>query len=469
MADQHDDMFASDSLAQGALSASAESMNPALAGATKLYNMGGGLTLPFEYGGVENEILGYRESAWIGTTLMLAGIYDIVGPDACKFLESICVNDFSKLKYTGLRHAVICNDKGQVLTDGVVIRIAEDRYRTYWLNPPIQYLCETSGMDVHGEDVTGTEYFIQVQGEKSLEILEDAFQADLHDIKFAKHRTEDMDGRTVRIIRLGMSGNLAYEIHGPMTDYAYVYNKVWESGQKFGARKLGMHAYNEFNHTEAGFPNIHLHYPLPWFESSEGMTAWMYANPQQSMYNINRELGGSSQDLQERFVTPYDLGWGFLVKFNHEFTGREALEKIAAKPERTVTTLEWDAEDVGKVFAAMNTRGGERVDDISALSDFDVQYNSYHGTCRYVANEVYCGDEKVGITGGRIHSYAYNSMISLAFIRPDLAVEGTELTILWGTPGTKQMKVRAKVARYPYNGDLVRNEDRDVEDIPHRF
>ena len=50
------------------------------------------------------------------------------------------MNDFTKLKYTGLRHAVICNDKGQILSDGVVIRIAEDRYRTYWLNPPIQYL-----------------------------------------------------------------------------------------------------------------------------------------------------------------------------------------------------------------------------------------------------------------------------------------------------------------------------------------
>ena len=47
-------------------------------------------------------------------------------------------------------------------------------------------------------------------------------------------------------------------------------------------------------------------------------------------------------------------------------------------------------------------------------------------------------------------------MISLAFISAEYAKEGTELEILWGTPGTRQMKVRAKVARFPYNQDYIR-------------
>ena len=58
-------------------------------------------------------------------------------------------------------------------------------------------------------------------------------------------------------------------------------------------------------------------------------------------------------------------------------------------------------------------------------------------------------------------------MISLAFIKPEYVREGLELTIIWGTPGTPQREIRAKVARYPYNADFVRNENRDVEDIPH--
>lgn len=90
-------------------------------------------------------------------------------------------------------------------------------------------------MDVKCEDMTGKEYFIQIAGEKSLEILEEAFQADLYDIAFAKHRYQDVEGRRVNIIRLGMSGNLAYGIHGDMTEYEFIYDKVWEAGQKFGA------------------------------------------------------------------------------------------------------------------------------------------------------------------------------------------------------------------------------------------
>lgn len=445
-----------------------QQFSPAMETATLLFQMAPGLLVPYEFGGVEYEIDGYRKSAWIGTTLMISPIYDVTGPDAVKFLNSICVNDFTNLTMKGLRHAVICNEKGQVLTDGVVIRIAEDRYRTYWLNPPIDYFLKTSGMNVTGEEMTGKEYFIQISGEKSLEILEDAFKADLHDIKFATHRKETMDGKEVEIVRLGMSGNLAYEIHGPMAEFDEVYRQVWESGKKFGARKLGMHAYNLFNHTEAGFPNIHLHYPLPWFESGADMAKYMYENPQNSMFNINRKLKGSvGDDLQTRFVTPYDVGWGFLVKYNHEFRGREALEELSKNPPRTSVTLEWNAEDVGAVFSTQFQPGEEACESIAAESELTVKSNSFRGEAAYRADRILCDGKDVGISSGRIVSYHYNSMISLGFIDPAYAKEGTELTLIWGTPGTRQMNIRVKVAKLPYNSDFIRNEKKDVEEIPH--
>lgn len=75
----------------------------------------------------------------------------------------------------------------------------------------------------------------------------------------------------------------------------------------------------------------------------------------------------------------------------------------------------------------------------------------------------------VGISSGRIHSWYYQRMLSLGFIDPKYAVEGTELVVLWGNPGERQKEIRATVARYPYmNTD--RNEDVDVmEKIPRRF
>ncbi len=444
-----------------------EQRNPALEGATSLFQMAPGVLLPFEYEGVSREISAYRTSAWIGTSLMISPIVDVVGPDVTRFFNSICTNNFSKLGVNGIRHAVICNEKGQMLTDGVAMKIAEDRIRTYWLNPPLNYLAKTSGMDIQVEDMTGKEYFIQIDGEKSLEILEDAFQADLHDIRFARHRIQMVDGMAVRVLRLGMSGNLAYEVHGDMADFEQIYDRIWESGKKFGAQKLGLHAYNLFNHTEAGFPNINLHYPLPWFESGEGMAEYYYQRPMSAFYNIKRTLSGSvGDDLETRFMTPFDVGWDFLVKFNHDFTGREALEKLSQERRRTPVTLEWNGEDVCAVFATRLIPGEEPCEDITVQSDAFGHENPAGQGFVYRADKVFCGEKQVGISSGRIISYTYNAMISLGFIDPAFSGEGTELTVLWGTPGTRQMKIRARVASFPYNKDLIRNEDRDVEDIP---
>ena len=55
-------------------------------------------------------------------------------------------------------------------------------------------------------------------------------------------------------------------------------------------------------------------------------------------------------DLESRFMTPFDVGWDFLVKFNHDFTGKDALLKLAEEKRRTAVTLEWNGEDVGKIF-----------------------------------------------------------------------------------------------------------------------
>ena len=445
--------------------------SPVYEGATMLFPMAPGITLPFEYTGVKDEVLASKASAWIGTQLMTSPIYDVKGPDAVKFLNSICVNDFSRLGAKGIRHAIICNEKGQILTDGVVMKIAENTYRTYWLNPPIDYFLKKSGMNVKGEVITGQEYFIQISGEKSLEILEKACECDLHDIKFATHRLTKIGDKDMRVLRLGMSGNLAYEVHGPIADFEEVYNKIWEAGKSFGAKKLGMLAYSGPNHTEAGFPNILIHYPMPWFESDPGLTEYMMANLQLSFFNFNRRfLGSDGDNPQHRFVTPYDVGWGFLVNFNHEFTGKKALEVIAKNPTRTVVTLEWNADDIGSIYASQfQGRGVEPCERIDLPVDMYYQDNVVGFPAVgyiYRADKVLADGKQIGISTGRTHSYYYHTMISLAFIDPKYAVEGKELTLIWGTPGTPQKEIRVKVARFPYI-DLIRNEDRDVSTIPY--
>ncbi len=425
------------------------------------------MIVPFEYSGLENEILAHKSTAHISTALNYGTpIYDVEGPEAWKFLNSICVNTFKSQKLDNLRHAIICNEKGQIMTDGVVIRLSENKYRTYWLQPVIQWLCEQSEFDVRGEDVSQEEFFFQIAGPTSLQILEEACEEDLHDIAFAHHRLASICGVETRVIRLGMTGGLAYEVHGDRSRSAEVYSRILEVGQKYGLKKLGARAYSIFHHTEGGFPNINIHYPLPWYEVPE-LAKWLDEHPGKGFFNKDRYLWGSvGNDLESRFVTPYDVGWESLIRFNHEFTGRKALEEMAGKPHRTVVTLEWDAQDVAEVYMSqLLGRSVEPYEQIDKPADSDRNLTRFHAF-DFHADKVLADNKTIGISTGRIMSYYYRRMISLGFIDQEYAALGTNLEILWGTPGKPQKKIKARVARYPYT-DVISNQDFDVETIPH--
>lgn len=433
-------------------------------GVFTLFNAGGFMA-PYEYSGYKEEILASKFTAYLGTALNESPVFDVKGPEAAKFLSSVCVNDFTKMKEGTIRHAIMCNEKGQIMTDGVVMMIGENHFRTYWLMPVIDYLASISDMDIEGVDLTGKEFFFQIAGPKSLEILENAAKCDLHDIKFAKHRVVKIAGVDCRILRLGMAGTLAYEFHGDMMECDKVYEAVWTVAEKYGAKKLGRIAYC-MNHTEGGFPNINMHYPLPWFED-EGLAAYLAEHPMEGFYNWNRQLIGSvGNDLEIRFKTPYDVDWGFLVNFNHEFTGKAALQEIAKNPKTQLVTLEWNPDDLGEVFASQFR--GREVEPYDSMDDrpMDMYYKDCARGFVYHADKVMDGDKMIGISTGRLNSVYYRRMISLGFIDKEYAVEGKEYTVIWGTPGRPQLPIRVKVVRTPYM-DLENNKEIDVETIPH--
>ena len=443
--------------------------NPMNEGASLL--MGGGAIgmFAYTYSGWRDETDSWKKTAYLGAALMNSPIMDVKGPDVAKFFTRICVNNFAKFSIGRIKHAIICNEKGRIMTDGVIMKIADDVYRTYWLHPVLGYLVKEYGgeYDITAEELTNKEYFFQIAGQKSMEIMEAVCGEKIGDLAFACHRMIKIKGKDVRILRLGMTGNLAYEIHGPMADAMEVYNYIWEIGENMGMRKLGQLSYC-MNHTEGGYPNIHIHYPLPWFESEdsgfEGLSAYMAEMPWFAFYNYSRLLVGSvGDDLDVRFVTPYDVGWGFLVKFDHDFIGKAALEKIAADPGRTVVTLEWNADDVADVYASQ-FRGAdvEPYDFIEDRPNDMFYFGGVHFT--YHADKVLDGDVMVGISVGRGVSNWYRRMISLCFIDPKYAEVGKELKLIWGAPGNPQKEIRAKVARFPYL-DFDRNNEVDMSKV----
>ena len=79
-------------------------------------------------------------------------------------------------------------------------------------------------------------------------------------------------------------------------------------------------------------------------------------------YEAKASLGGSflSQNIEDYYLTPYDLGYAHMVKFDHDFIGRTALEGMAGKTKRTKVTLALNDEDVTRAVGTMFQKGPEK-------------------------------------------------------------------------------------------------------------
>jgi glycine cleavage system aminomethyltransferase T len=433
--------------------------SPIFAGSNVQTNIGFGW-VPAEYTTTRDEFLASRETASLGFVLNNSPVYDVTGPDSVKFLNSVAVNkDFGLMKDGGSKHMLICNDDGYILADGLFMRIAENHYRAYWLAPVLDFYLRASGMDVEGTWVID-EYFFQVDGPKSLEVLEKVTGADLHDLKFGQNKTVQLAGADMRVQRLGMSGALAYEVHGHSSVAAEVYRLLREGVEAVGGRPQGFWNYSLVNHTVGGYPNQVIHFLPPYRDSGPDLAGFM-----DQVIPFDLALHGSAADKRENaWVTPYDIGWGYLVNFDHEFPGKAALQKIAANPPRTAVTLEWNSEDIGEIYAAQ-FRGADAVvydrmsnDPVIAIEDYA------RGRMRidYVLKD----GKKVGLATGRTPAFLENRMISLAWIDKEFAEVGTDVTVLWGDLGHPQFEIRAKVAPLPYYRGEYRNETFDTASVP---
>lgn len=417
---------------------------------------------PFEYSGWRDECTAWHETCYIHSNLWPSPIYRFSGPDSIKFMKKYFANTFENFPVGKAKHGIMCDEEGRDMVDGLLLKIGENKYETFWLAPWVQYCVETSGMEIKGELLTGKIHLFQLGGPKSLEIVEAACGENLHDIKFIHHRMSNIAGKDVRVLRVGMAGSLAYEVHCKVEDAIPVYERLIKAGKKYGLRRQGLPSYN-MTHWENGFPQAYLDFPLPWYEN-KAFGAWLdqhlVTRPNGTDPNDTRSLRGSmGKDMRLRYRNPIELGWGKTINFDHDFIGKEALQRIAADPShRIMVTLEWDKEDIMDIHRSQYDQ--EPYKDISDADD--LSFNRPGLPADQVLNS---SGECIGISTGRMFSWYYRNMISICSIDPQYSAEGSEVFVLWGEPGTRQKKIRAKITRYPYF-NTGRNQSVDVNKIP---
>lgn len=348
------------------------------------------------------------------------------------------------------------------MADGMLLRTEDNAFVSYFLSPYLEYIASRGNYDVNIEDLTGKTFLFQLGGSLSLKILEAATQESLSDIKFIWHRTVHIygdelppTGVAVRIFRLGVAGTLAYEVHGDIKDAPLVYQALMAAGQPFNLVRLGMRAYG-MNHTENGFAQAFIHFLPAWTQDEDFMD---YLNGKYDAL-LAKLPGSAGVDITRRYFNPIDLGWGHMITFDHDFVGRAALEVAMQQQAKKIVTLEWYADDIKDIYASYFESG-----EPFEFMEFPANLIWTTQSSIVVADEVQIDSRSIGISSGRIYSFYYRRMISLAVIETEYAIEGTTLEVIWGNPSKRQKKIRAKVSRFPYL-TLPRNRDIDTKALP---
>jgi vanillate/3-O-methylgallate O-demethylase len=408
-----------------------------------------------------------EQRAWRETAVLFDQSHHMVdlfieGPDAGKLLSHLAINSFAGFDVDKAKQFVPCNYDGEVIGDGILFHMDEDKYVFVGRAPSanwIMFHAETGGYDVQivkddrspsrpmGKPVMRKFYRFQIQGPNAKAIIEKLNGGPFPDIKFFNMGSINIAGRKVRALRHGMAGAPGLEIWGPYAEGDEVRGAILEAGKDFGLRQVGARAYAT-NTLESGW----IPSPLPAVYTGEKMRKYREWLPADG-YEATGSLGGSyvSKNIEDYYLNPYELGYGPFVKFDHDFIGSEALQKLDKSAQRKKVTLAWNAEDVGKVFASLFQPGRPHYKYI------DLPLSNY-ASSNY--DRLEAGGKFAGFSMFTGCSYNERSMLSLATVDADVRI-GNEVKVVWGEEdgGTRkttvephvQIEIRAIVSPVPYS------------------
>ncbi len=199
---------------------------------------------------VNRECRTVRESAGLFDASTLGKI-EVVGPDAAQFLDLMYTNGWSKLKPGRCKYGIMLREDGFIYDDGVVARIAEDRF----------HVTTTTGgaprVLHHMEDYLQTEFphlnvwltssseqwaVIAVQGPKAREIiapLVEGIDLSSEAMPHMSAREGRICGVPTRLFRVSFTGEAGYEINVPANYGPAVWDAVWAQAEPLGACVYG--------------------------------------------------------------------------------------------------------------------------------------------------------------------------------------------------------------------------------------
>jgi aminomethyltransferase len=331
--------------------------------------------------------------------------YRLTGPDATRLVDRVVTRDMSKVKVGQVIYTPWCDERGKVIDDGTVSRLAENVYRWTAADPSLRWFTQNAaGLDVEIEDISETVSALALQGPTSGRLLRELVEgADIENLKYFRVVAGEIAGVRVEVSRTGYTGDLGYEIWIPSEEAVKVWDALVGAGRAF---------------------DIH----------PAGMLALDVARVEAGLLLIDVDFHGSKKALiEEQKYSPFELGLGRLVHLDKgKFVGQSALmEEQKRGHAREIVGLEVD------------WMGVERLYEEAGLPP------SVSPAASRVAVPVYREGAQTGKATSTTWSPTLKKLIALATVKRAHAKPGTRLEIEVTVEAVRH-RVGATVVKTPF-------------------
>lgn len=395
----------------------------------------------------QDEQKSWHETAVLFEQRHMTEVY-FEGPGVRRLLSDVAVNSFATFGSMKAKQIIVCNEEGQLVSEAILLGLGEEKaslvaggaVAANW----VAFQARRGGYDVaisrdESAPVNPGErrvFRYQIQGPSALDIVSAAHGAPLPRIKFFNIGAFDIAGIRVHALNHTMVGipgeeKTGLEIWGPSESGPRVLEALLAAGEQYGLRQGGAIAYST-TALESGWLGL----PVPGIYAGDSTKAYREWLPAQG-FEASASLGGSftSDDINDYVPTPYDLGYAKMIKFDHDFIGADALRRIQAGPQRRKAWLRWNREDVTRLL-------GDTLyaPEQARPKHLQVPYAVY---ATYQYDAIMHAGRVVGISNRTGYTVNVGAWSSLCLIDEEQAIDGTEVTVVWGDP--QGARLRPKV------------------------
>ncbi|MER8479246.1 aminomethyltransferase family protein [Mesorhizobium sp. M1163] len=337
---------------------------------------------------------------------------EVRGPDAHELIDRLMTRDMRRLEVNQVMYTPWCNHDGLIVGDGLVFRLAADRFMISGGSSHAWFASNADGLQVEIRSASDDYGILSLQGPKSFDLMGAATGQDWSGLKFSQIGRANVAGVDVFVARQGFTGERGFELWVPKNGGVAVWRHLQTAGQLLGVVCAGEYAV-EVARIEAGLILISSDYDA--------------ADVDQATARVDA--------ADDRHITPFEAGLGRLVNLDSDFVGRDALKAANAsdEPKRCFVGLRYDAGELLRIAAEKSACG-------TALS------RVFWGSMR-----AFKDGELVGRASSLAYSATLRQAISFGFVPERLSSAGSTIEVeLTDDEGAVLDMVRATIVPLPF-------------------